>query len=122
MWTSSGTNPPAGPTGLTATPTNNQVRLLWFSSVDATNYNVKRSTTSGGPYTNIATISATNYTDTSVATGPTYFYVVSALDQFGESNSIATPGKQATLWTPVTSCPPHRLRKPLPPEPRQTSP
>ncbi|MCA1607668.1 MAG: hypothetical protein LC775_19875, partial [Acidobacteria bacterium] len=42
--------PPAAPTGLTATAGNAQVALSWTASSGATSYNVKRSTTSGGPY------------------------------------------------------------------------
>jgi hypothetical protein len=90
MWTSSGTNPPAGPAGLTATPTNAQIKLSWNDSVGATNYNVKRALASGGPYTNIlTTTAATNYTDASVTLGPTYYYVVSAVDSFGQSTNSA---------------------------------
>jgi hypothetical protein len=99
MWTSSGTNPPAGPTGLSATATNNQIRLIWNSSVAATNYNVKRSTTSGGPYTNITTTASTNYTDSTVTTGPIYYYyVVSAVDSFGESTNSSQAS--ASLFVP----------------------
>ena len=40
-----------------------QVSLTWNTLTNATSYNVKRSTTSGGPYTPIASgITATNYT------------------------------------------------------------
>jgi fibronectin type 3 domain-containing protein len=49
---------------------------------------VKRSTTSGGPYTNLATgIAGTTYTDTSAANGTTYFYVVTAVGAGGESGN-----------------------------------
>jgi hypothetical protein len=101
MWTSSGTNPPAAPTGLTATPTNGQVVLKWNASVDATSYNVKRATNSGGPYTTLVSDPTNNFVDGNVATGPTYYYVISAVDQFGESvnssqvsASLVDPGYQ----------------------------
>lgn len=88
-WISSGTNPPAAPTGLAAAPTTSQIPLTWYSSVAATNYNLKRSTTNGGPYAVIANLSGTNFTDTTAVSGIPYYYAVSALDQFGESsNSI----------------------------------
>lgn len=91
MWTSSGTNPPAGPTGLTATATNAQIKLGWNDSVAATSYDVKRSTNGSGPFTNIiANVATTNYTDTSAAIGMTYYYVVSAADSFGESTNSST--------------------------------
>jgi hypothetical protein len=87
-WTSSGTNPPAGPIGLTATVTNAQVKLAWNDSVGAMNYNLKRSISSVGPFTNLVTTTAsTNYTDSAVALGSTYYYVVSAVDSFGESTN-----------------------------------
>jgi len=88
-WVSSGTNPPAAPTGLAAAPTIAQIPLVWYSSVAATNYNVKRSTTNGGPYAIIANVTGTNFIDTTAVTGKKYYYVVSALDQFGESSNSA---------------------------------
>jgi cellulose 1,4-beta-cellobiosidase len=52
----------------------------------ATTYNVKRSATSGGPYTNIQTaVAATNYTNTGLANGTNYFFVLTALNASGES-------------------------------------
>lgn len=91
MWTSSGTNPPAGPTGLTATATNLQIKLGWNDSVAAASYNVKRSTNSAGPFTNvIANVTTNNYTDGAVAVGPTYYYVVSAIDSFGQSTNSSS--------------------------------
>ena len=76
---------PAVPTGLSATAGNAQVALLWSASSGATSYHVKRSTTSGGPYTQVSAPTATNFTDTGVTNGTTYFYVVSAMNASGES-------------------------------------
>jgi hypothetical protein len=98
VWTSSGTNPPAGPTGLTASPMNDQIQLVWNSSVAATSYIVKRSTTDGGPYATIITTVSTNYVDNTAASGPDYYYVVSAVDSFGESTNSSQAS--ATLFTP----------------------
>lgn len=90
------------PNGLTATPGDNQVTLSWAAPVGATNYNVKRSITSGGPYTIIATSTTTGYTDFAVTNGTTYYYVVSALGANGESpNSVeagATPSSSLQAW------------------------
>ncbi len=86
---------PFAPTNLTATATNQLVTLTWSPSATATSYNVKRATNSGGVYTTLANVAATNYPDASVANGTTYFYVVSALNGGGEgTNSVevsATP-------------------------------
>ncbi|MCX6904346.1 MAG: PA14 domain-containing protein, partial [Verrucomicrobia bacterium] len=80
---------PAPPGGLTATPGNAQVALSWSASSGATNYNVKRATVSGGPYTTIASRTTTSYTDATVANGTTYYYVVSASNGGGESANSA---------------------------------
>lgn len=77
---------PNPPTGLSATPGNSQVALTWNASASATSYNVQRGTTPGGPYTTIApNVTATSHTDTTVANGTTYYYVVSAVNADGES-------------------------------------
>ncbi|MGA2751964.1 MAG: hypothetical protein ABSG59_24640, partial [Verrucomicrobiota bacterium] len=92
--------PPNPPAGLTAVANCGQVSLTWSASLGATNYNVKRSATSGGPYTNniIASTSATSYTDTNVFSGTTYYYVVSAVGVGGEgANSVEV---SATLPLP----------------------
>jgi polygalacturonase/pectin methylesterase-like acyl-CoA thioesterase len=73
------------PSGLSAVPGTNRVTLTWPAVSGATNYNVKRSLTSGGPYVIIANTSSTNYTDTAVSGGMTYYYVVSALGGGDES-------------------------------------
>src|SRR5215475_5127288 len=80
-----GTGPPPVPTGLTATAGNAQVQLSWNASTGATGYNVKRATTSGGPYTTVTTVSNTSFTNTGLTNGTTYFYVVSATNANGES-------------------------------------
>src|SRR6202030_4670003 len=51
----------------------------------ATTSHVKRATTSGGPYTQAGSATATSYTDTGLTNGTNYFYVVSALNASGES-------------------------------------
>ena len=82
--------PPPVPTGLTAAPGDGQVALTWNASSGATSYNVKRSAASGGPYTTIALgVTAPSYTDTTVANGTTYYYVVSAVNAAGESPDSA---------------------------------
>ncbi|GIQ67349.1 hypothetical protein DUZ99_02530 [Xylanibacillus composti] len=86
---------PAAPTGLTAAAGNGQVSLNWSASIGATSYTVKRATTAGGPYANIANVNGTSYTDTAVTNGTTYYYVVSASNSAGSSanstQASATP-------------------------------
>src|SRR5690606_6543834 len=77
---------PSAPTGLIAASGNAQVQLSWNAVSGATGYNVKRSTTSGGPYTNVQTnVSGTSFTDTGLTNGTTYYYVVTAVNASGES-------------------------------------
>jgi len=97
---------PAAPTGLTATAGNGQVSLSWAASSGATSYTVKRATTSGGPYTNVATnVTTTSYTNTSLTNGTTYYYVVSASNSAGSSansaQASATPTGSTTPTAPA---------------------
>jgi hypothetical protein len=97
------TSAPSTPTGLTATASPQQVALSWNASSSATSYNVKRSTTHGGPYTPIASPTLTNYTDSSLTGGTTYYYVASAVNATGESaNSSEVSATPAT----ATATPP----------------
>lgn len=102
---------PAAPTGLAATAGHKQVSLSWNSVAGATSYNVKRATTSGGPYTTVGPgITGANYLDSGLANGTTYYYVVSAVNGGGESanssQKTATPGAptftSSATATPIT--------------------
>jgi beta-galactosidase len=90
------------PSGLTATPGNGQVTLNWSMSLGATNYNVKRGTNNGGPYTNVGSSTNPNYTDYGLVNNITYYYVVSAVSLGGESTNSAqvsaTPSANITLY------------------------
>jgi beta-glucanase (GH16 family) len=82
--------PPDTPTGVSIGQGQGKVFVSWdASNSGATGYNVRRSLTSGGPYTIIASVPTNGYVDTSVTTCNTYFYVLSATNSFGEStNSV----------------------------------
>ena len=92
--------PPPAPAGLAAiTGANAVVPLSWNASFGATSYNVKRSTNNGGPYSVTFNVAGTNYSDTSVSNGTTYYYVVTAVGPNGES--AASAQTSATPLTPV---------------------
>ncbi|MBW8863869.1 MAG: hypothetical protein JF609_02905, partial [Verrucomicrobia bacterium] len=94
----------AGPAGLTAAPGNNQVALSWNALFGATSYNLKRSTTSGGPYTMISpvtTVVTTNWTDTTASNGMTYYYVVSAATPFIATGETANSSMEAVVTLPT---------------------
>lgn len=81
---------PSAPAGLSASPADQQVSLSWNPVSNATSYNVKRSTSSGGPYTTIAQhMASTQYLDQGLTNGTTYYYVVSAVNAIGESANSA---------------------------------
>jgi glucosylceramidase len=99
---------PLAPSNLTATSGNAQISLGWSASSGATSYTVKRATTSGGAYTNVATgITSTTYTNTALTNGTTYYYVVSAVNAAGSSGNSnqasATPQNVVTIPTAPTN-------------------
>ncbi|GHV05657.1 hypothetical protein FACS189485_12970 [Spirochaetia bacterium] len=87
------------------------VSMNWSSFSDATGYNVYRSTSRTSGFSKIheareTTVSgytfpaSTSYTDTSLTTGATYYYAVSAVNANGEGKrSVASP---VTVPTPLT--------------------
>lgn len=78
--------PPAAPTGLTATAvSSSQINLSWNAVSGAIEYDVYRSTTSGGPYSQITTVSTTSFQNTGLSPSTTYYYVVKAFDGTCES-------------------------------------
>ncbi|MGC8742115.1 MAG: fibronectin type III domain-containing protein [Candidatus Sumerlaeaceae bacterium] len=92
---------PSAPSGLTATAVSStQINLAWTdNSTNETNFVVARSTTSGGPYTDIATLAAntTSYSDAGLTPGATYYYVVRATNAGGSSAN----SNQASATTPM---------------------
>ena len=70
--------PPTAIADLSAQPGNGSVVLAWTAPATAVSYQVLRSTTSGSGYILAGTKSSTGFTDTSVANGTTYYYVVTA--------------------------------------------
>lgn len=74
-----GPTPPDAPSNLTATAGNKRITLTWTAPAQSVTYKVSRSTTSGGPYTQIRQgVTQTSYTDRGLSAG-TYYYVVTAV-------------------------------------------
>jgi len=80
---------PGTPLNLIANGDADSINLDWDDNAepDIANYVVYRATTAGGPYTQIATPTASAYDDTSAVAGVTYFYVVAAFAQGNESDA-----------------------------------
>jgi hypothetical protein len=77
---------PVAPTGLVATSSISQVKLNWSAVPGVTSYKIKRANLSGGTYATVASgVTATNYLDTTVTNGSTFFYVATAVNAYGES-------------------------------------
>ena len=91
-------NPVPAPAGLSALAVSaSQINLTWNALTNATSYNLKRSTTNGGPYSTIASgVTATNYPDSGLAGGTIYYHVVSAV----VSGSETPNSTQSTATTP----------------------
>jgi fibronectin type 3 domain-containing protein len=97
----------SAPTGLAATVGNGLAALGWNILPEATSYNIKRSLVSGGPYAIVTNLAPSSFTDTVLAAGTSYFYVVSALTAGGETpdssevsvTTPATPPSAPTNWT-----------------------
>ena len=80
------TTAPAPPGLVTATAASaTQINLTWSAATGATSYNIWRSRVSGGPYTKIGTSGSTSYSSTGLATGTTYYYVVTSTGAGGTS-------------------------------------
>jgi regulation of enolase protein 1 (concanavalin A-like superfamily) len=96
--------PPPAPANVSVIPGDSQIIINWSAAPLATSYNVKRSLTPGGPYTTVGTPSATTFTDTGLANGTTYYYVISGVDVAGEgSNSSEVSGKPNIPVTGLTA-------------------
>ncbi|HEY6945973.1 MAG TPA: fibronectin type III domain-containing protein [Candidatus Acidoferrum sp.] len=73
----------AGSPSVQPPPVPHSVTLDWTASTSTViGYNVYRGTQDGGPYTplNSSLVTTTQYKDSSVQSGHTYFYVVTAVD------------------------------------------
>lgn len=101
------TNAPSIPTGISASSNNGSVTLSWLPSTGdgAIKYKVLRSTTSGKDYTLLTTnLTTTNYTDTDVINGRTYYYVVRSFNEYGEgTNSVEAIGTPMAPPAPPTA-------------------
>jgi Sec-independent protein translocase protein TatA len=96
-----GGDPPQTPTSLLASPAIGNVLLTWNSSTGSTSYTIRRSTGPQDPWLIIAmNIAELAWTDTDIQPGKTYHYVVSGVNDTGESGNsdevvAAIPGGEA---------------------------
>jgi hypothetical protein len=84
------TDPPATPTGLTATAVSTtQINLTWTDVDQETGYEIDRKTGIGGTWAQIATASANavSYHDTGLTQSTTYYYRIRATNSVGDSGN-----------------------------------
>ena len=99
--TTASTSPTAALTGTGGT-TPHSVGLTWNNnSSGIAGYNIYRAGVSGGPYSSLNTAldATTGYTDTTVAAGQTYYYVVTAVDGSGTESAYSNEAA-ATIPSP----------------------
>ncbi len=83
-------------TGTGVAPASHSVDLSWNpGSANAVGYNVYRGTVLGGPYQQINTAleSSTNYTDSTVVCGTTYYYVTTEVNAKGQESGYSNVAK-----------------------------
>jgi fibronectin type 3 domain-containing protein len=75
------------------------VNLSWNASSGVSGYNIYRSTSANGSYAKVnPTLDAnTTYTDSSVASGQTYYYEATAVNSSGQESARSTPPVQAAI-------------------------
>ncbi len=82
-----------------------EVLLNWNTTPFATQYDIKRATVSGGPYTLAATVNypLVTYIDKNLTTGTSYYYIITAKNAAGTSASSPEAGilLQNGLFRPI---------------------
>jgi Sec-independent protein translocase protein TatA len=108
-----GGEPPQTPTSLLASPAIGNVLLTWNSSTGSTSYTIRRSTGPQDPWLIIAmNVAELAWTDTDVQPGKTYHYVISGVNDTGESGNsdeataVIAGGETAAAAAPVPVTPP----------------
>jgi len=85
--------------GTCVTTISHSVTLSWTAStsLNVTGYNIYRGTKSGGPYTKLTAtpVAGTNYTDSAVQAGQTYYYVATAVDNNNNESAYSDPASAA---------------------------
>ena len=82
-------SPLSAPTGVTASAGDGHAIINWGVVTNATSYNIYWSITAGVTKTagtKISDITSTSYTHTGLTSGTTYYYVVTAINTYGESS------------------------------------
>ncbi|MCG8370171.1 MAG: Ig-like domain-containing protein, partial [Proteobacteria bacterium] len=101
-----GDDAPSAPVGVSAVGGSAEVLLDWTDNVEAdlSGYRVLRSTSAGGPYSEIAgLLGSSTYSDASVSAGTTYYYAVQAEDEAGNGSALSSEVSAALVTGPSAS-------------------
>src|SRR5439155_1613669 len=97
------TTPPSAPGNLTATQAKRKIALSWAAATDnvgVTGYQIWRASSPTGTFVQIATVTATAYTNTGLSSGTTWYYQVKAYDAAGNisaaSNTASATARQGS--------------------------
>ena len=94
---------PSAPGGLNATVSGNDVALSWQTVGGVVSFNVYRGTVHGAESVYQAGVTSPSFVDTGVASGSTYYYVVTAVNSAGEGpasqEAAVTVSCQPPLFT-----------------------
>jgi fibronectin type 3 domain-containing protein len=103
------TQPPAAPSGLTASPSVGQMALAWTAATDnvgVTGYRVERCMGTGcSAFVQVATSVTPAYTDTGLGGSTPYSYRVRATDAAGNLGAYSNTASATTPATPDTQAP-----------------
>ncbi|HKA91134.1 MAG TPA: Ig-like domain-containing protein, partial [Haliangiales bacterium] len=91
--------PPTAPANLQASPAKRRINLSWTAATDnvgVTGYRIWRSSTAGGPFTQIATSATTAYTNTGLPPRSTWYYFVTAADAAGNVSASSNTASATT--------------------------
>ncbi|HEY8903997.1 MAG TPA: LamG-like jellyroll fold domain-containing protein, partial [Chthoniobacterales bacterium] len=92
--------PLPAPQNVTATPGTAQIALSWTAVSGATGYTVQRASSSGGPYALVAAgVTATNYVDSGLDDGASWYYIIAA--QGTPGTGMTSAPVSATTYTAV---------------------
>ena len=100
-------DPPGPPTNVAASAiTPGDIMLTWSPVADADSYNVYRSMSQNGPYTQSGQTTGTNYVDSALQPDTTYYYVVTAVVS-GSSGPRSSPVSATTHALPPQQADPN---------------
>ena len=92
-------SPIAAPTGVTATGAYEAINLSWSAPPGGLYYMVRVSSTSGGPYSEVAFTGSNPFTDSGLADNTTYYYVIGSWYENGTPDGAENDSSEVSATT-----------------------